>query len=60
MTRRIVCPLALVWSFGVVVLAQSNPIPQINQPVVPSAAVPGTQSLTLVVNGTGFVSRFHD
>lgn len=37
--------------------AQSpNPIPLINQPPVPEAALPGGAEFTLTVNGTGFVS----
>jgi len=48
--------------FGVLVAAiprsnaQNNPVPMINNPVVPSAAVPGGPGFTLTVNGTGFVS----
>jgi VCBS repeat protein/IPT/TIG domain-containing protein len=37
------------------VLAQ-NPIPFVNQPLVPDAVAPGGGSFTLTVNGTGFVS----
>jgi hypothetical protein len=37
-------------------LAQSNPAPLINNPLVPDAAAPGGGSFTLTVNGTGFVS----
>jgi Bacterial Ig-like domain (group 3)/FG-GAP-like repeat len=37
-------------------LCQSNPIPLINQPLVPSSVEPGSSGLTLTVNGTGFVS----
>jgi hypothetical protein len=33
-----------------------NPVPQINQPVVPASAVPGGADFTLTVNGTGFSS----
>jgi len=33
-----------------------NPVPLINQPLVPTIAAPGGLSFTLVVNGTGFVS----
>jgi hypothetical protein len=33
-----------------------NPVPLINQPLVPDAAVPGGKGFTLTVNGTGFVS----
>jgi hypothetical protein len=36
-------------------LAQ-NPVPFVNQPLVPASAVPGGPSFTLTVNGTGFVS----
>jgi hypothetical protein len=36
-------------------LAQ-NPVPLINQPLVPDAAKPGGTGFTLTVNGTGFVS----
>jgi hypothetical protein len=34
----------------------ANPIPLINQPLVPAAATPGAAAFTLTVNGTGFVS----
>ena len=37
-------------------LAQSNnPIPFINQPLVPTSVVPGSQGFTLSINGAGFV-----
>jgi hypothetical protein len=36
--------------------AQSNPVPLINQPLVPDAVAPGGQGFMLTVNGTGFVS----
>jgi len=39
-----------------VAFAQSNPVPLINQPLVPLTVKPGSQSFTLTVNGTGFVS----
>lgn len=35
---------------------QGLAVPQINQPLVPGVAAPGTAGLTLTVNGTGFVS----
>lgn len=38
------------------VLAQTNPVPFIRQPLVPTAVAPGGSSFTLTVNGTGFVS----
>jgi len=34
----------------------SNPVPLINNPVVPDAAVPGGPAFTLTINGTGFAS----
>jgi hypothetical protein len=33
-----------------------NPMPLVNQPLVPSSAAPGSSAFTLTVNGTGFVS----
>jgi hypothetical protein len=33
-----------------------NPVPFVNQPLVPTAAAPGGPAFTLKVNGTGFVS----
>jgi hypothetical protein len=33
-----------------------NPVPLINQPLVPDAVAPGGAEFTLTVNGTGFVS----
>jgi hypothetical protein len=37
-------------------LAVTNPVPFVNQPLVPAAAEPGGSGFTLTVNGTGFVS----
>ncbi len=37
-------------------LGQSNPVPFVNQPLVPTTAAPGSPGFTLTVNGTGFVS----
>jgi hypothetical protein len=49
-----------LWVFGVLAsamaLAQSNPVPWVNQPLVPTVVLPGGPSFTLTVNGTGFVS----
>jgi len=36
--------------------AQNNPVPFVNQPLVPDAVAPGGPDFTLTVNGTGFVS----
>jgi len=51
---RFVCPFVL---FAVATaLAQSNPVPFVNQPLVPTTTAPGGPAFTLTVNGTGFVS----
>ena len=34
----------------------ANPVPLINQPLVPDAVAPGSAGFTLTLNGTGFVS----
>ena len=39
-----------------VALASNNPIPFIDQPLLPGAAAPGGSGFTLTVTGTGFVS----
>jgi hypothetical protein len=41
---------------GAVAFAQSNPVPFVNQPLVPMTAAPGGSGFTLTVNGTEFVS----
>src|SRR5579863_1046193 len=48
--------LSLVLTLGVLTLAQTNPVPLINQPLVPDAVAPGGGGFTLALNGTGFVS----
>ena len=35
---------------------KGNPVPLVNQPLVPSSAVAGGPALTLIVNGTGFIA----
>ena len=47
------CVLAVL--FSAVLLAQSNPVPLINNPLVPTSVAPGGPSFTLTVSGTGFV-----
>ena len=57
--RRMVSLLgsaALVLTLASTALATANPVPFLNQPLVPDAAVPGSPAFTLIVNGTGFVS----
>jgi hypothetical protein len=53
--------VALILALASLTLAASamganNPVPLINQPLVPDAVVPGSPAFTLTVNGTGFVS----
>jgi hypothetical protein len=36
-------------------LAQTNPVPLINQPLLPDTTAPGSPAFTLTVNGVGFV-----
>jgi dienelactone hydrolase len=47
--------LIMLSALSATAIAQ-NPVPLINQPLVPDAAVPGGKGFTLTVNGTGFVS----
>lgn len=51
----LVCLFALL--AAVSLLAQNNPVPMINNPLVPSSAAPGSAGFTLTVNGSGFVSN---
>jgi len=51
---RFVCSILILAS--AVAWAQYNPVPFVNQPLVPTTAVPGGASFTLTLNGTGFVS----
>jgi hypothetical protein len=51
---RYIFPLLLLLTAAA--LAQTNPVPLINNPLVPDAAAPGGASFTLTVNGAGFVS----
>jgi len=55
-TKAIFFGLLLAIEFlSVSTLAQSNPVPFVNHPLVPDAAKPGSQDIILTVNGTGFV-----
>lgn len=47
---------AFILIFGAALLGQSNPVPFVNQPLVPTTVTPGSPAFTLTVNGTGFVS----
>jgi hypothetical protein len=46
----------LVALLGAIALAQNNPVPLVNQPLVPDTTAPGSPGFTLTVNGTGFSS----
>jgi hypothetical protein len=50
---RFACFVALF--AGTIALAQSNPVPFVNDPLVPMSTAPGGTGFTLTVNGTGFV-----
>jgi len=52
--HRLFC-LSLILT-STMMLAHSNPIPLINQPLVPASTAPGGNAFTLTVNGTGFTS----
>jgi hypothetical protein len=45
-----------VWSVFTSAALAPNPVPFVNQPLVPDAAAPGGPEFTLTVNGAGFVS----
>jgi len=47
----------LITFVATLTLAQSNPAPFVNQPLVPESAKPGSGGFALTVNGTGFVSN---
>ena len=51
----IVLAFSCAMGFNAMVWAQ-NPVPLVNQPLVPDASAPGGPTFTLTVNGTGFVS----
>jgi hypothetical protein len=48
--------LALLGVFADSASAANNPVPQIDNPLVPTIAVPGGPAFTLTVHGCGFVS----
>jgi hypothetical protein len=49
---------AFIWAIlaSATALAQSNPVPFIDQPLVPMSLAPGGSGFTLTVNGAGFTS----
>jgi hypothetical protein len=52
-SARFVCLFVL---FVITTVLAQNPVPLVNQPLVPSATAPSGSGFTLTVNGTGFVS----
>lgn len=56
MRRFFACALLVVILVAVGAVAQSNPVPLVNQPLIPASVSPGRSSFTLTVNGTGFAS----
>src|SRR5215472_1459362 len=55
--RLAYCWILLLYLFTISVAQAQNPVPLINEPLVPDALKPGSTGFTLTVNGTGFVSR---
>ena len=51
----LICGLGLTVSTASRVALAQNPVPLINQPLIPDAVQPGGQGFTLTVKGTGFV-----
>lgn len=51
---RLLCLFASLAS--VFALAQTNPVPFVNQPLLPMTAAPGGSGFTLTINGTQFVT----
>jgi hypothetical protein len=51
---RLLCALLIL--FATIAFAQTNPVPLVNQPLIPMTVTPGGQGFILTVNGTGFAS----
>lgn len=49
------CIVLFLLFLNTALIAQNNPAPLLNQPLLPASARPGGSGLTLTVNGTGFV-----
>src|ERR1700752_2650076 len=54
--RYSVVALGLMAALTLPLKAQMNPVPLINQPLVPTAVSPGGSGCTVTGDGTGFVS----
>jgi hypothetical protein len=55
MTKKITLALSFIL-VSAVLMAASNPVPLIYQPLIPTSVAPGHRAFTLTVRGTGFVS----
>lgn len=53
---KILRQIAFILLLSGLALGQANPVPFVNQPLVPMTVAPGSGAFTLTVNGTGFVS----
>jgi hypothetical protein len=53
---KLIHALVVAFALSGAVLAQTNPVPLIYQPLLPTTAQPGSSKFTLTVNGTGFGS----
>lgn len=54
---KFACSLCIWLTFTTILaMAQNNPVPFLNQPVLPTTVAPGGPGFTLTVNGSGFVS----
>jgi hypothetical protein len=49
--------IAFIFVFGSLALAQANPVPLVNQPLLPFSAAPGSAAFTLTLHGNGFASN---
>jgi hypothetical protein len=56
MTRFPLAAFSVIVFLATALLGQSNPVPFVNQPLVPTTVAPGSAAFTLTVNGTGFVA----
>src|SRR6202043_3653401 len=52
--RSISCFFLYALLAGNTLLAQTNPVPLVNQPLIPASIAPGSGEFTLNVTGTGF------
>ena len=56
MTRFGIAVLTLLLVLAAQLSGQTNPVPFVNQPLIPATVTPGSPAFTLTVRGTGFVA----